>query len=84
MTTIAADFGQALREVEDPLYSSEELYGIVGSNLRRSFDIREVIARLVDGSRFLEFKKLFGETLVCGRFIFIFFYSIFHEAHAVH
>ncbi|KAG5454322.1 Methylcrotonoyl-CoA carboxylase beta chain, mitochondrial [Clonorchis sinensis] len=51
---------------EPPLYPAEELYGIVGANLRRTYDIREVIARLVDGSRFSEFKSLYGTTLVCG------------------
>eukprot|EP00099_Drosophila_melanogaster_P024325 NP_652724.1 uncharacterized protein Dmel_CG3267 [Drosophila melanogaster] len=52
--------------VEEPRYDAEELYGIVGPNLTKSFDVREVIARIVDGSRFTEFKKLYGETLVCG------------------
>ncbi|KAF8562129.1 hypothetical protein P879_08564 [Paragonimus westermani] len=56
----------ALETPEPPLYPAEELYGIVGANLRRTFDIREVIARLVDGSRFSEFKALYGDTLVCG------------------
>ncbi|XP_017050368.1 probable methylcrotonoyl-CoA carboxylase beta chain, mitochondrial [Drosophila ficusphila] len=52
--------------IEDPRYDPRELYGIVGPNLTKSFDVREVIARIVDGSRFTEFKKLYGETLVCG------------------
>lgn len=52
--------------VEEPRYDARELYGIVGPNLTKSFDVREVIARIVDGSRFTEFKKLYGETLVCG------------------
>ncbi|XP_060656820.1 probable methylcrotonoyl-CoA carboxylase beta chain, mitochondrial [Drosophila nasuta] len=52
--------------VEEPVYDPRELYGIVGPNLTKSFDVREVIARIVDGSRFTEFKKLYGETLVCG------------------
>ncbi|XP_030561034.1 probable methylcrotonoyl-CoA carboxylase beta chain, mitochondrial [Drosophila novamexicana] len=52
--------------VEEPLYDPSELYGIVGPNLTKSFDVRDVIARIVDGSRFTEFKKLYGETLVCG------------------
>ncbi|EDW02004.1 probable methylcrotonoyl-CoA carboxylase beta chain, mitochondrial [Drosophila grimshawi] len=52
--------------VEEPLYDPLELYGIVGPNLTKSFDVRDVIARIVDGSRFTEFKKLYGETLVCG------------------
>uniref|UniRef100_A0A915CGA6 Probable methylcrotonoyl-CoA carboxylase beta chain, mitochondrial n=2 Tax=Parascaris univalens TaxID=6257 RepID=A0A915CGA6_PARUN len=52
--------------VDEPLYSAEQLYGIVGPNLKKTFDVREVIARIVDGSRFDEFKKRFGETLVTG------------------
>lgn len=51
---------------EEPLYPADDLYGIVGSNLRRTYDVREVIARLVDGSRFDEFKELYGKTLVTG------------------
>ncbi|XP_036743683.1 methylcrotonoyl-CoA carboxylase beta chain, mitochondrial isoform X1 [Manis pentadactyla] len=51
---------------EEPLFPADELYGIVGANLKRSFDIREVIARIVDGSRFSEFKALYGDTLVTG------------------
>ncbi|XP_061389764.1 probable methylcrotonoyl-CoA carboxylase beta chain, mitochondrial [Musca vetustissima] len=52
--------------IEEPKYDPRELYGIVGPNLTKSFDVREVIARIVDGSRFTEFKKMYGETLVCG------------------
>ena len=51
---------------EAPLYDARELYGIVPSELRKSYDVREVIARLVDGSRFHEFKAEYGATLVCG------------------
>ncbi|MFN5510742.1 MAG: acyl-CoA carboxylase subunit beta [Burkholderiales bacterium] len=51
---------------DEPLYNSEELLGIVSKDLRRPFDIREVIARIVDGSRFEEFKPLYGPTLVTG------------------
>ena len=51
---------------DQPLYDPEELLGIVGEDLRAPFDIREVIARIVDGSRFEEFKPLYGPTLVCG------------------
>ena len=51
---------------EDPYYDPDELYGIVPADLRKSFDIKEVIARLVDGSRFQEFKELYGNTIVCG------------------
>jgi acetyl-CoA carboxylase carboxyltransferase component len=51
---------------EDPHYAPGELYGIIPRDLRRTFDIKEVIARLVDGSRFQEFKELYAPTLVCG------------------
>lgn len=53
-------------EIIPPLYSAEELLEIVSADVRKPYDVREVIARLVDGSRFLEFKPLYGETLVCG------------------
>ncbi len=53
-------------ESEDPYYDPEELYGIVPHDVRKPYDIREVIARLVDGSRFHEFKELYGATLVTG------------------
>jgi acetyl-CoA carboxylase carboxyltransferase component len=51
---------------DPPLYDAEDLLGIVGKDLRQPFDIREVIARIVDGSRFEEFKPLYGPTLVTG------------------
>ncbi|WP_166415913.1 carboxyl transferase domain-containing protein [Cochlodiniinecator piscidefendens] len=51
---------------EEPLYDPEEILGVVPTDLRTPYDIREVIARVVDGSRFDEFKQRFGETLVCG------------------
>ncbi|HXZ47812.1 MAG TPA: carboxyl transferase domain-containing protein [Usitatibacter sp.] len=51
---------------DEPLYPAEELYGIVPKDPRRPFDVREVIARLVDGSDFHEFKALYGTTLVTG------------------
>ncbi|XP_054434454.1 methylcrotonoyl-CoA carboxylase beta chain, mitochondrial [Pteronotus mesoamericanus] len=60
---------------EDPLFPADELYGIVGTNLKRNFDVREVIARIVDGSRFNEFKALYGDTLVTG-FARIFGYPV--------
>lgn len=53
-------------EPEAPYYDPAEIYGIVPRDLRKSFDVREIIARLVDGSRFQEFKALYGQTLVCG------------------
>ena len=51
---------------QEPLYDSREMYGIIPKDSRKPFDVREIIARLVDGSRFHEFKALYGETLVCG------------------
>jgi 3-methylcrotonyl-CoA carboxylase beta subunit len=50
----------------EPLYPAEDIYGIVQADVRKPYDVREVIARLVDGSEFHEFKKLYGHTLVCG------------------
>jgi 3-methylcrotonyl-CoA carboxylase beta subunit len=55
-----------LTEPEEPLYDPEEIYGIVPQDPRQSYDVREVIARIVDGSRMHEFKPLYGDTLVCG------------------
>lgn len=55
-----------IAEPEEPYYDPEELFGVVPNDLRKSYDVREVIARLVDGSRFQEFKELYGITLVCG------------------
>src|SRR4051812_43168962 len=54
------------REIEPPRYSAEELLGIVSPDIKVPFDSREVIARIVDGSRFSEFKPLYGSTLICG------------------
>ncbi|HZA44602.1 MAG TPA: carboxyl transferase domain-containing protein, partial [Rubrobacter sp.] len=55
-----------LEEPEEPLYDPEEIYGIVPHDPRQTYDVREVIARIVDGSQMHEFKPLYGETLVCG------------------
>ncbi|WP_375281131.1 carboxyl transferase domain-containing protein [Pseudooctadecabacter sp.] len=55
-----------LQSPEDPLYDPAELLGVVPADLKTPYDIREVIARLVDGSRFDEFKARYGTTLVCG------------------
>ena len=52
---------------EDPVYPAHELHGIVGTDLRQAFDMRDVIARIVDGSRFREFKKEYGPTIVTVR-----------------
>jgi acetyl-CoA carboxylase carboxyltransferase component len=54
------------QEPEDPLYPAEELYGVVPADLRKPYDVREVIARIVDGSRFHEFKERYATTLVTG------------------
>jgi 3-methylcrotonyl-CoA carboxylase beta subunit len=50
----------------EPRYDASEIYGVVPANLRKPYDVREVIARLVDGSEFDEFKELYATTLVCG------------------
>src|SRR3546814_585034 len=55
-----------LRDPREPLYPAEELYGVVPADVRRPYDVREVIARIVDGSELDEFKALYGETLVTG------------------
>ena len=54
------------REPEDPLYPPHEIYGVVPADLRRPYDVREIIARVVDGSRFHEFKENYATTLVTG------------------
>lgn len=51
---------------EDPYYDPYELYGVIPNDIKKQFDMREVIARLVDGSRFSEYQPDYGETLVCG------------------
>lgn len=53
-------------DFEEPLYDSSELYGILGKDLQKAVDVKEIIARVFDGSKFNEFKKKYGETLVCG------------------
>ncbi|RXZ31094.1 methylcrotonoyl-CoA carboxylase [Oxalobacteraceae bacterium CAVE-383] len=55
-----------LREPAEPLYAADELYGIVPADTRHPYDVREIIARIADGSRFDEFKARYGATLVCG------------------
>ncbi|MCQ2030689.1 carboxyl transferase domain-containing protein [Stutzerimonas zhaodongensis] len=54
------------RQPRAPLYEADELYGVIPAQSKQPYDVREVIARLVDGSEFDEFKALFGNTLVCG------------------
>jgi 3-methylcrotonyl-CoA carboxylase beta subunit len=55
-----------LQPPEEPLYDPNELYGVIPASFRVAYDVREVIARLADGSRFREFKARYGQTLICG------------------
>lgn len=66
---------QATRPVAAPLRDTAEVYGIIPADTRQPFDVREIIARIVDGSEFDEFKALYGETLVTG-FAHIFGYPV--------
>jgi 3-methylcrotonyl-CoA carboxylase beta subunit len=61
---ISAQFGAI--KIEAPKHAAEELYGVIPADTRKPFDVREIIARIVDGSEFDEFKARFGATLVCG------------------
>uniref|UniRef100_UPI0030EF4FF8 carboxyl transferase domain-containing protein n=1 Tax=uncultured Nisaea sp. TaxID=538215 RepID=UPI0030EF4FF8 len=56
----------SVREPVEPLYDAEEIYGVVPEDTRTPYDVREIIARIVDGSEFDEFKPLYGTTLVTG------------------
>jgi 3-methylcrotonyl-CoA carboxylase beta subunit len=58
--------GVELRQPADPLYDPQELHGVVPTDLRKPYDARELIARIVDGSVLDEFKQLYGTTVVCG------------------
>src|SRR5262249_21177471 len=60
------DYPWEVSDPEPPKHNPRDLYGIVQRDWRKSYDVHEVIARLVDGSRFHEFKALYGTTLVCG------------------
>jgi acetyl-CoA carboxylase carboxyltransferase component len=64
--TARKDFPWEVRDVEEPAYDPKEIGGVVPRNVRKGYDVREVIARVVDGSRFHEFKALYGSTLVTG------------------
>ena len=57
---------QALREPRAPLYDPQDIYGVIPVDTRKPYDVREIIARIVDGSEFHEFKARYGATLVCG------------------
>ncbi|KAF9057914.1 carboxyl transferase [Panaeolus papilionaceus] len=70
---IVGDLGHTARPLavpsakpEEPLYPASELHGIVGTDVRQPFDMRDVIARIVDGSKFREFKKEYGKTMITG------------------
>ncbi|KAJ3042119.1 Methylcrotonoyl-CoA carboxylase beta chain, mitochondrial, partial [Rhizophlyctis rosea] len=56
----------SILQPEDPVYSPSELGGIVGDNVRKPFDMKEIIARIVDGSKFSEFKEFYGTSLITG------------------
>jgi 3-methylcrotonyl-CoA carboxylase beta subunit len=58
--------GLDLAPPEEPLYPADELYGVLPATFRETYDVHEIIARLVDGSKFREFKARYGTTLVCG------------------
>src|SRR6201989_835574 len=55
-----------MREPREPLFPAEDIYGVVSADGRKPFDVHDIIARVVDGSEFDEFKKLYGTTLICG------------------
>src|SRR6266702_3879349 len=55
-----------VRKAQDPVFPADDLYGIVPADPRTPYDVRDVIARIVDASEFEEFKALYGETLICG------------------
>ena len=61
-----AEIGSGLREPRPPAFEAAELYGVIPQDVRAPYDVREVIARIVDGSEFDEFKALYGTTLVTG------------------
>jgi 3-methylcrotonyl-CoA carboxylase beta subunit len=65
----------AVRDTAAPKYDPKEIYGLIPQDSRKPYDVREVIARIVDNSDFDEFKKLYGETLVCG-FAHLFGYPV--------
>ncbi|AUW56759.1 methylcrotonoyl-CoA carboxylase [Sphingobium sp. SCG-1] len=68
VSTLQADLKPNIdiREPRPPKFDAEEIYGVIPQDVRAPYDVREIIARLVDGSEFHEFKALYGTTLVCG------------------
>ena len=66
---------RALKPAREPSYEASEIYGIIPNDVRKPYDVRDVIARIVDGSELDEFKALYGTTLICG-FAHIFGYPV--------
>jgi 3-methylcrotonyl-CoA carboxylase beta subunit len=66
---------ESLSKITEPDYPADDIYGIIPKDTRKPYDVREIIARIVDGSNFDEFKALYGNTLVCG-FANIFGYPV--------
>ena len=64
--SLPPDPSTELGDIDEPLVSADELHGVVSADPRQPYDVREVIARIVDGSRFQEFKEQFGTTLITG------------------
>jgi 3-methylcrotonyl-CoA carboxylase beta subunit len=66
VATLPEQTGPQIAPARAPLYPAEDLYGLIPDDVRAPYDVHEVIARLVDGSEFHEFKALYGASLVCG------------------
>lgn len=66
MQAVYSELQVSIVEPEEPLFSASEMGGIIPVDKRKTFDVRKVIARIVDGSKFDEFKQLYGTTLVTG------------------
>jgi len=66
LSAVEGHGGLNLRDPRPPKYAADDLYGIVPQDVRAPYDVHEIIARLVDGSEFHEFKALYGSSLVCG------------------
>jgi len=66
-----SDIPGAAEEVKEPTYDPKELDGIIGINQRKQVDVHEIIARIVDGSEFAEFKENYGTTLVAGKYGYV-------------
>ena len=65
-SSVRTEGGTTTGGARSPAFPREELYGVIPTDTRKPFDVREIIARIVDGSEFHEFKQRFGATLVCG------------------